>query len=349
MADDTPYFCIMHGAVTKILVIRFSSIGDIVLTTPVVRALSQHFNGQAEIHFLTKHAHAPLLEANPHIHRVHAMHKTVQEVLPELEACAFDYIFDLHSNIRSRVVKRKLGALSFTVDKQNGRKWLLVKFGIRRKPIEHIVQRYLNTLRAFQCHLDDRGLEYYIPKSTEVSETMNQATEKPFLVFVLGATHAGKKLKPHQWTELAKRIHHPIVLIGGEQEQEISQAIIQGNPKSIYNFCGEISLHQSAWLISKSALVISGDTGMMHVAAAFQKNIISLWGCTSPELGMSPFKPGEHSVIIEPHNRKKRPCSKLGDRCKYGTEHSCIEQLNLEEVTRATEKLWAQQKAPLAL
>jgi ADP-heptose:LPS heptosyltransferase len=340
------HLCSMNFAPTKILVIRFSSIGDIVLTTPVLRALSQQLDGPVEIHYLTKKSYATLLEANPYVHQVHAIERTVQEVLPTLEAIGFDYIIDLHSNIRSRVVKRKLGSLSFTVSKCNWAKWLLVQWGIRRKPIPHIVDRYMDTLRAFSCQSDGKGLDYFLPADTMVTDQMQDAIRCPYMIAALGATHLGKRLNAAQWINILNPITQPVVLIGGKDEIELAQAIVKACTKEMINLCGGLSLHQSAWIISHSQMVVSGDTGMMHVAAALKKDIVSLWGCTSPELGMSPYLPGTHSVIIEPRNRAKRPCSKLGDRCKYGTDSRCIQQLDVQEMISAIETLWVQQTAP---
>ncbi|MFM7730668.1 MAG: glycosyltransferase family 9 protein [Flavobacteriales bacterium] len=338
----------MQAGPTRILIIRFSSIGDIVLTTPFVRALHEQLDGPVEIHYLTKKAFAPLLESNPRIHAVHTIEKSVQEILPTLEKVDFDYIIDLHSNIRSRVVKRKLKTLSFQVNKENWRKWLLVRFGWRKKSISHIVDRYMDTLRAFRCEPDNKGLEYYIPSDLSITEQMKHATAMPFVVIALGATHRGKRVSENKWVELQKMQDYPAVLIGGPDEKALAQRIVQASSHTVINLCGELSLHQSAWIIAQSAVVVSGDTGMMHVGSAFKKNIVSLWGCTSPELGMSPYLPGEYSLIIEPRNRKRRPCSKLGDRCKYGDAHRCIEQLSTDEIKAAIEKLWALRTAPSA-
>ncbi|MFM7725504.1 MAG: glycosyltransferase family 9 protein, partial [Flavobacteriales bacterium] len=134
---------------TKTLIIRFSSIGDVVLITPVLRAIKQQLDGETEVHVLTKKNYAAVLDGNPHIAKVHTREHTVQEIIPALLEENFDYIIDLHNNIRSRVVKRKLKCLSFTVQKYNIQKWLWVNFGINRMPHNHIVDRYLDTLHAF--------------------------------------------------------------------------------------------------------------------------------------------------------------------------------------------------------
>ena len=109
----------------KILVLRFSSIGDIVLTTPVVRALAQQVP-DAEVHFATKPGYRGLLEPNPYITKVHCLTGSLGEFVQELKAERFDYIIDLHNNLRTRLVKLQLGVKSSSFDKLNWQKWLLV-------------------------------------------------------------------------------------------------------------------------------------------------------------------------------------------------------------------------------
>ncbi|MEM9850042.1 MAG: glycosyl transferase, partial [Bacteroidota bacterium] len=130
----------------RVLIIRFSSIGDIVLTTPVVRCLK--LQRAAEIHYLTKQNYAAMLRTNPYIDRVWTIEKRVSEILSGLKQVRFDYIIDLHRNIRSVQVKWALRVKSYSFDKINWQKWLLVRFKINRLPNIHIVDRYMATLAA---------------------------------------------------------------------------------------------------------------------------------------------------------------------------------------------------------
>jgi len=340
---------------TKILIIRFSSIGDVVLITPVLRAIKEQFDGETEIHVLTKRSYATVLDGNPNIAKVHTIEKSTQEVMSELKSENFDYIIDLHNNIRSRVVKRTLKCLNFTIRKYNIQKWLWVNFGINRMPQNHIVDRYLETLKGFGVHADDRGLEYYIPDNEKFSESeLPEMMRKPYVAFAIGATHDGKKLSESRIIEVAKSIKHPLVLIGGKEDIATGEAIAKACGTNVLNACGKWSLHQSADAVRRAEIVLTGDTGMMHIASAFNKKIISLWGCTVPGLGMSAYKPHPSSIIIEPKPRGRfrihsRPCSKLGNRCKYGMDNRCIDQIEIAEINRAIETLWAPQTAPSAL
>ncbi|MGB1033091.1 MAG: glycosyltransferase family 9 protein, partial [Flavobacteriales bacterium] len=155
----------------RFLVIRFSSIGDIVLCSPVLRALEEQIDGEVEIHFLTKKSMVGILENNPRIHKIHSIEKATGEVLEELESISFDYIVDLHRNVRSSMVKRKLKMVDFTFKKRNWEKWLLVNLGINKlPPEEHIVDRYMDVLKPFGVQSDGKGLEYHLPPDLVTKE-----------------------------------------------------------------------------------------------------------------------------------------------------------------------------------
>jgi ADP-heptose:LPS heptosyltransferase len=330
---------------TRVLIIRFSSMGDIVLTTPVIRYIKEQFDGEVEIHFLTKKNFVSLLEHNPHIRQIHAMEKSVMEVVPELMALDFDYIIDLHSNIRSRIVKRKLKRLAFTFDKLNFKKWLWVNFGINKMPNVHIVDRYLATLSAFGVQDDGKGLDYFLPQNF----SWNHPTlPSQYVAFAIGGAHIGKRMDAAKLISICKEIHHPVVLLGGKEDVETAEQITAQLPQ-VKDYCGKLSIHESAYVLKEASVVISGDTGLMHIASAFQKKIISLWGCTTPGLGMYPYRPHPASVILEPHGRTKRPCSKLGNNCKYGEKDRCILHIDEAELIQSIEKLWVLEKAPSTL
>lgn len=323
---------------TRILIIRFSSIGDIVLTTPVIRRLAQQLDGATEIHFLTKKKFASILEANPFVHQIHTIEQSVQEVLPALEALEFDYVIDLHNNIRSRVVKRKLKRLNFTFDKLNIKKWIWVNTGINRMPDVHVVDRYMDTIAAFGTTDDGGGLDYFIPATTDVRK---ENLPDRFVAFAIGGAHIGKRMEAAKIAAIVREINLPVVLLGGGEDELVAQEIMDQAPNAISSV-GKLSLHESALVVKQSELLVCGDTGLMHIASAFQKKIVSLWGCTVPGLGMYPYRPHEASVMIEPHGRKKRPCSKLGNTCKYGKDNRCIQAIDNKEVLEAIEKLLAQ-------
>ncbi len=325
---------------TRILVIRFSSIGDIVLTTPVVRRLKEQLEGEVEIHYLTKKQFLHLLQGNPHITKVHTIQKATAEVIEELKEIGFDYVIDLHRNVRSYMVKRELKALSFTLKKYNLQKWLLVRFGIDRMPEKHIVDRYLDTIAGFGTKDDKKGLELFLSEADHLTrEQLPENFQKGYVVIAMGGTHEGKRMNDDQLHTLCSKLPGPLVLLGGPSEAVLGEKLQTEFTYNTISLAGKCTVMQSASIIQKAKAVLSGDTGMMHVAAAFNVPIVSIWGCTTPNLGMSPYLPAAGSLILEPAGRSKRPCSKLGHKCKYGMENRCILHVNLEDAVNAVEAL----------
>lgn len=315
----------------KVLIIRFSSIGDIVLTSPVIRCLKQQLQGEIEIHYLTKNIYASLLAENPYLSKVYTIEKSTNEVDEALQAEQYDYIVDLHKNLRSSRVKKKLDGFSFTFNKLNWQKWLLVNLKINQMPEIHIVDRYLDAVKALGITNDEKGLDYFLPKGVEHTNQKLRLNFQHYTVIVLGATHATKRLPINQLKKLVESVKGNIVLVGGKEDSECGDEVRLTDTKRIFNAAGKTTLHESAFLIKKSTRVYSHDTGMMHIAAAFQKEIVSIWGNTVPEFGMYPYlnKANKQSfTVIENKDLACRPCSKIGfDKCPKG-HFKCMENLN---------------------
>ncbi|MEY4902190.1 MAG: hypothetical protein RLZZ292_5 [Bacteroidota bacterium] len=312
----------------KFLIIRFSSIGDIVLTTPVVRCLKQQLD-EAEIHFLTKKNFQGIVANNPYVDKVWVIEKKVGEVMVDLQKEKFDYVIDLHSNLRTAQVKWRLGAKNLTFDKINIQKWLMVQTKINRLPKRHIVERYLDTVVSLGIKNDGRGLDYFIPPKDEV----NVSEYGKYIAFVIGAAHATKRLPKEKIIEICQQTQQTILLLGGKDEKEIGAAIAQATGQHVINTCGNYNLNQSASLVRQANYVITHDTGLMHIAAAFQKKIISVWGNTIPEFGMSPYYGNElnKNTSIEVKNLGCRPCSKIGfDQCPKG-HFDCMNKIVLPQ------------------
>lgn len=331
--DPLYRFCNIFAAVlTKLLIVRFSSLGDIVLTTPVVRCAKKQWHGEVEIHYLTKKQFGFLVEHNPHVDRVHTIERSTNEIIEELREIGFDYILDLHHNARSFFLKKKLKALPFEFNKLNFEKWLLVNFGINRMPKTHIVDRYMETLAPFKIENDGAGLDYFLPEEDVVDlSLLPPEFQLGYIAFVIGGTYRGKKLPPQKIAAVCSALQHPVVLLGGSEDVEAAEVIMQLQTGTVWNAAGQFNFNQSASLIERSIGVIAHDTGLMHVASAFKKPIISVWGGTVPEFGMSPYLPGKGSHIVEPRHLKRRPCSKLGNRCKYKACR-CVEEVSEDEI-----------------
>ena len=325
----------------KILILRFSSIGDIVLTTPVIRAVKQQVAG-AVVHFATKPAFRGIVANNPHVDRVHCLSGSLGELVAELRAEQFDFIIDLHNNLRTGLIKARLGVKSSSFDKLNARKWLLVNWKIDTLPRVHIVDRYLAAAAPLGVINDKQGLDYFIPGADEVdvAEALPPAFQRGYVAFAIGAQHATKRLPVERIIELCGLLRQPVVLLGGPTDETTGHIIelafdagaatspvpvpripdspyyFPPSPNSsasktiIYNACGKFNLNQSASLVRQAQLVVSHDTGLMHVAAAFGKPIISVWGNTVPAFGMYPYR--TEFRVLEVEGLSCRPCSKIG-------------------------------------
>ncbi len=320
----------------KFLIIRFSSIGDIVLTTPVIRCLKEQMP-EAIIHYLTKIAHKPIVDHHPYLEKVYYLEDSLRDLYQPLKAENYDYIIDLHHNLRSLVVKKSLRVKSFSFNKINFQKWMAVN--LKRKsvlPAKHIVDRYLNTLSTFDIQNDGKGLDYFIPPKKNVKPAaIPKPHQKGYIGFVIGAKHTTKRLPTKKIISICEAIKKPVILIGGNTDRLTGEQVVDVVGNRIYNGCGLYGINGSASLVKQADKVITHDTGLMHIAAAFQKNIISIWGNTIPEFGMYPYfgdgdQPEHH--IVEVKDLSCRPCSKIGfKQCPH--EHfDCMEKIDEQYV-----------------
>lgn len=320
----------------KFLVIRFSSIGDIVLTSPVVRCLKKQVV-TSEVHFLTKKSYAKTVEANPNIDRVHFLEDNFEQMLEKLKAEDFDYVIDLHHNLRTLKVKRALKKKAYSFPKLNWEKWLLTRFKVDKLPKAHIVDRYFEAVAAFGVRNDGAGLDYFVGENDKVPVQDIPATHHAgFIGLVIGAAHATKQYPLHKLEAFCKSIDHPVIVLGGKEDAEKGELLSAIDPFKIYNACGKFTINESADLVRQAKLVISNDTGLMHIAAAFKRPVVSLWGNTVPAFGMYPYY-GSNMLanagkspydIIEVNNLPCRPCSKIGyDKCPRG-HFKCMEQID---------------------
>jgi len=282
----------------KFLIIRFSSIGDIVLTTPIIRGLKNQVEN-AEVHYLTKPQFAGILDKNPNIDKLLILKEKLNDTIEEIKGENYDYIIDLHHNLRTSVIKRKTGITPFSFNKLN----------------LHIVDRYFDTVGVFDVNPDGKGLDYYITDNVN-PEDMHAAFKGQYMVVVVGANHFTKQIPVSKIVSIANKTGIPVCLVGGNDVKQQSGEIEAALKIPFLNTVGKISLNQSASLIKQCHVVLTPDTGMMHIAAAFNKNIISLWGNTVPQFGMYPYKAGGKSKIFEVKDLKCRPCSKIGyEKC----------------------------------
>ncbi len=328
--------------VRDILVVRFSAMGDIILTTPIVRALKTRYP-DARITFLTKNAYADLLTSNPYIDRVIGLGDDFGLMIAELRSRDYDLLVDLHKNIRSKRVKSKLGNTQYyTFNKMNIQKWLLVNFRLNVLPDKSIVDRYFDGLKKLSLQNDQKGLDYFIPENMGIkaAQDLPMSHQTGFVACVVGGTYNTKKMPADQWLELCKKIELPMIIVGGDEDREIGTYLERNTPhRKVYNACGKFSVHESADLIRRSMSVISHDTGMMHIAAAYQKPIITLWGNTVERFGMFPYMPSvQHKYFSSEVKMACRPCSKLGyDACPK-KHFKCMKNQNHSDILKDLKK-----------
>ncbi|MBS1952478.1 MAG: glycosyltransferase family 9 protein [Bacteroidetes bacterium] len=312
----------------KILIIRFSSIGDIVLTTPVIRCLKIQA-AQVTVHYATKKQYQVILENNPYIDRVFYLENKLNDLIVQLKNEQYDWVIDLHNNLRTRIIKWKLGVQSYSFNKLNLEKWLMVNLKINRLPDVHIVDRYLKTIQPLGIKNDGLGLDYFIPEKDEVPLSWFPLTHRQgFIAYAIGAQHETKKLPVKRMIELCKNINRPMVLLGGKEDYENGETVSLAVGEMIFNTCGKLNLNQSASLVKQAQYVFTHDTGLMHIAAAFKKEVYVLWGNTIPAFGMYPYR--TKFTSLENIHLRCRPCSKIGyNKCPKG-HFKCMNEIDLK-------------------
>lgn len=278
----------------------------------MVRCLKEQVE-HAEVHFLTKAKHEDLIKANPYIDKVHLLQSNLSEVAQQLQKENFDYIIDLHRNLRSRYIKKNLKGKAFTLNKLNIKKWLLVTFKINFMPKIHIVDRMMDAIAPLGVKNDMKGLDYFIPEDELFDFGQLPANFKNgYVATVLSATYFTKRLPAEKHLEIISKTDVPFILLGGKSELHLAKEIEKHSSGNIINLCNKLSINQSALIVKHARLVIANDTGLMHMAAAFKKKVLSVWGSTTPDLGMTPYLPGDGSKRQKVEGINCQPCSKIG-------------------------------------
>ncbi len=325
----------------KILVIRFSSIGDIVLASPVLRCVKKQLQ-DVELHFVTKSSFKIVTASNPYVDKFFYYDDNLDHLIETLKTEAYDYVIDLHNNFRSNKIRRALKVKSFTIDKLNVEKFLLTKLNINMMPGVHITQRSLHTVRSLGIKDDGLGLDYFIPEKDIVKEhDIPTSHHAGFISIVIGASYYTKKLPVDKLQELCYKIEHPIILIGGKEDVDEGSAIASVDPIKIYNACGKFNLNESADLIRQSKLVISHDTGLQYIACAFKKQVLAVWGGTSPKLDVEPYygavfmqqqqQPVYENIVL---NLRCQPCSKYGTRTCPLEHFNCMNKQDIDALVK---------------
>jgi heptosyltransferase-2 len=315
----------------KILCIRFSSIGDIILTSPIIRALKKRFP-EAEIHIVTKVQFATLWSANPYVHEVHSYQGNLWSLANHLRKIGFDAVVDLHKNVRSFLLSALLLKIPYQINKFTAERKHWVKTKINTLPKKHLVERYFDALSELELINDHQGLDYFIPKDQEIN-LADFGIHGSYVVYAIGGQHVTKVLSYPKMVELCERLLAKIVLIGDVKDAVFGARLASEYPNKVINLCNQTSIGQSASLMKQAEYVISHDSSMMHIAAALKKKIFVIWGSTHSGFGMYPYE--TEFISLEMANLSCRPCTTQGTNvCPLG-HFDCMHKISLDPLIDA--------------
>ena len=354
----------MGENIKRLLVIRLSALGDVILTSPVLEAL-QKYLPDTEIHYLVKETYAAAIKNNPRVTQLHLLNDNEEDLHAKFAELDFKAVIDLQRNSVSKRIKKKINSeKTLTVDKRNIDKFQMTLLK-RKIEIPHIVSRYLDVLRplGIPVEANEFKLEFHIPdeylqtasvllfnspytslEPTKTDSTIHAQTLEwtalEWTALVLGGSYRTKQWMPDLWAKLIQKINGPVILLGGKGDSEYADLVLKelaSFPYPIFDAVGKQDFMISAALLAHSVRVVSHDTGLMHVAAALQKPTVALWGNTTPEIGMSPWQTPHFNAEVK--GLWCRPCSKLGfERCPLG-HFNCMKKLTPETVFQALESL----------
>lgn len=330
----------------RFLIIRLSSIGDILLTTPFVRALRKKYPDSL-INYLTKSEYVELMLNNPNINNVYAFDTKngFGEILNwryQIKSNRYNAIFDLHRNIRTLLMTRFIGGMnSGKYNKRYFKRYMLVNFGLNLyKNVTSISDRYLEVGSKYNLADDGFGLDLYTSSDSPLKERL-KVDSKLNLVIAPGAGYHTKRWPSDNYAKLAdllvKEIDAKIILVGSKDDLPISEAVISQMNEPATDATGEFTLLETAAIIKQSDAVLTNDSGLMHIAVSQKKPVLAFFGSTTEELGFFPY--GDNFRVLEVSNLNCRPCSHVGrDNCPK-KHFKCMVDITPELAFKATTDL----------
>jgi lipopolysaccharide heptosyltransferase II len=325
----------------NILAVRFSSIGDVILTTPLFRAIRLRYPA-ARLTALTKDAFVPLLSQNPRLDRVIGVNAghSLRELAGDLRSQRFTHLLDLHDNLRSRVLRLLVPGNWSSYPKHRLARSLLIHTKrdayTDRRPVP---ERYFSAARGLRVEPDGGPPElFWTPEAeTEVVDWLraNQAEGWHPVALAPGAAHATKRWPIEYWQALLAKLMaqgNPVVLVGGNDDNELASRLAADFPGRVLNAAGRFGLQQTAALLKRAPVLVSGDTGVMHMATAVGTPVVALFGPTVRQFGFFPYSQLARVLQVD---LECRPCtSKGGPRCPRG-HHRCLRDLSPDMVFQA--------------
>lgn len=309
--------------IKKILIIRLSSLGDILLTTPIIRSIKSR-NPHLEIDFILRREYAEAVEFNPNLQNVFPYIKNGDnsKIFDRLFNRNYDLVIDLQNNNRSAGIVQSLSRPVAKFHKPNLKKFLLVNFKINLyKQIYSIPEMYARSYN--EINLDEKGLELFLKSEIEARIPRNENQ----IGFCPGSKHFTKMWPVEYFIELGKRLTeegNQIVLFGGKDDYEICDRISSEITNSI-NLSGEDNLLQIAADMKNCRYILCNDSGLMHTACSVDTPVVAIFGSTVKEFGFFPYK--SRSLVLENNSLSCRPCSHIGRKSCPKKHFKCMKDL----------------------
>ena len=332
----------------RILLVRFSSLGDVLLTTPLIRALRAR-HPEATLTAVTKEIWAPLLSANPHLDEVVSVAPgdTVVGLARALRSASHTHRLDLHSSARSRMLRLLVPGQWTTYHTRRRERTRLIRqkrdtYGIHVP----VAERYFEAASELDVHPDGKPAELYISPAAEARADAWLAAHQldeaaPLVALAPGAAHATKRWPLAHWRTLAAQLARSgarTVVLGSAAEREAAACVVAATDGRAESAAGELDLQASGAVLRRCRVLVSGDTGPMHLATAVGTPVVALFGPTVELFGFFPYH--ARATILE-RPLACRPCSsKGGPHCPLG-HHRCLTDIMPEEVMARTQE-WQQ-------
>ncbi|NOR46048.1 MAG: hypothetical protein GQ534_10735 [Candidatus Delongbacteria bacterium] len=325
----------------KILILRFSSLGDILLATPVLDVLKDKYP-DCEIDWVVNSKFAEVLITNPRLNRVLTFKDKngLENIREDIRKTKYDLIFDLHQNSNTYYLTRFQKNV-YRYNKRIFDRSMLVFLKKKYKEILPVTQMYFKALNKAGIETPDEWtLRYGLVKSFQLS-TINEYNLHNFnyITIAPGASYATKMWPKEYFKELVekisfnKNINRKVVLVGlGEDDEKVAEFITKGNEFSCINLVGKLDLQETATILKYSDLVISNDSGPLHLAECFKKKIVAIFGSTTEELGFFPYS--TDYVVVENKGLSCRPCTHFGKKKCPKKHFKCMMDISADDVYR---------------
>ncbi|MBK8575601.1 MAG: glycosyltransferase family 9 protein [Elusimicrobia bacterium] len=328
--------------VRRVLVIRLSSLGDVVLTAPVLAALKAAWPG-CHLTFLTKGAFAPVFSHSPHVNKVLQFEdKGLWGWAREIRQSRFDVIIDLHDTFRSRVWSFLSGApRTVRYDKRAAdRRRLVWTKRVSPRLSGGVVDRYLETLTVLGISSAHRVPQLFLGPEERLPDHLEKRLGPgPFVAIAPGALHPTKRWGPDRFAEAADRLAEgkPVILLGAPADAPAAEAVLQTLTSSAQSFVGQTSVREMMLILRRCALLLTNDSGAMHVAAALGVPTVAIFGPTVKPFGFFPV--GAWTSAIEAANLDCRPCSVHGSKTCPLKHFRCMKEVTVDQVVKTAQTL----------